>query len=149
VGKSFVLRDNSGRAVGYIQQVGNALRCGIHEVDGDALVDLFLVYVNGEVSAKRINAMRPEHEWQEEAAIYGGCVVMEGKILADTGREAKCSVKKHLQPNTDVGNREKRPERVRHEQDDQQKAARIPQRRWPPNPCDPASAGDTEASYLR
>ena len=58
MGKSFVLRNESERAVGYIQQVGRTLRCGIHVSCGEPPFELYLLDASGDVNVKRMDDIR-------------------------------------------------------------------------------------------
>lgn len=142
MGKSFMLRDEQGKTVGYIQQAGEALRCRIYEAKGRIYCDLYLVDGVGNIHITKINAIHQEHEWREtHMTVTGGCVVLDGKILADTGEEARRRARAYLQQNAAVRESDvKREEIVERSQADKNKPAISLRRRWPPNPCCPENA---------
>ena len=136
MGKSFVLRNEAERAVGYIQQVGNMLRCGIHATCGEAPFDLYLLDASGEVTVKRMDDTHNENEWRAESAVIsGGCLVKDGRILADTGGQARIRVRQLLQKSTAASIFPKAPADQEKREPPRAKLPLHPERRWPPNPC--------------
>ena len=136
MGKSFVLRNESDRAVGYIQQVGRTLRCGIHASCGEPPFELYLLDASGDVTVERMDDIRGENEWRAESAVVsGGCLVKEGRILADTGDQARTRVQQQLLKNAAASVSPKAPSEQDKREPPRAECPKHPERRWPPNPC--------------
>ena len=95
MGKSFVFRDGSGNVAGYLQQAGEHLRCRIREDLGEKNCELLVVNSDESIEIRNLNTDQTEFEWDKtNGAVAGGCIVQEGKILADTGGNARQSVRR-------------------------------------------------------
>ena len=88
--KSFVLRDGLGNVVGYLQQVGHYLRCGIRATLGETDCELLVLNTDRLLDTKALSTPETEFEWyREDGEIAGGCIVKDGRILADTGNDVR------------------------------------------------------------
>lgn len=136
MGKSFVLRDGAGKAIGYMQQAGDTLRCGFRADEKLVYMDLYVVDADQVITENSLNPNKCEHEWYVGGkAIAGGCLVTDRRILADTGTEAKAIIRRYLM-------RRNEPQYHREDSENESKAEtalreaiKHPERRWPPNPC--------------
>jgi len=140
MGKSFVLRNRTGKAVGYIQQVGDMLRCGIHEPGEQKTCDLYLVDDCGSVHKKEIDAVIHEHKWRMEfVTITGGCLAMDGTILAETGKDISRRMQAHWVRKA-AKERSLKHEEGAEKQSKRQENTAYPKKHWPPNPCCPENS---------
>lgn len=137
--RSFVLKDQSGRAVGYMQQVQDEVRCRITHSDDRDGAEVIVFYDNGSSSRHAVSLSGVEHVWKKrESGILGACVMCHTSRIADTGKEvrllmAQC-IGREPPPRTDEPQAAAAVLKP--------KAAQMPQRRWPPHPCCP------NASYV-
>ena len=83
MGKSFILKDRSGTAAGYISTGIGVLRCrasGIREG-----MEAVLLYADGSHVSRLMDTAASEQEWKAEGGeLAGGAIIGGGEIVADT-----------------------------------------------------------------
>lgn len=141
MGKSFVLKNKMGNAVGYTTQGLGLLRCRYKDVqEGTKVV---FRDINGSFIEKNLEASGAEHEWNDENRIMiGAAIVFEKEILADTGYEMHDYKKQMVKTDIMKPVSSDLPDSDEEDDDHEGKRAtereaqeRMPQRRWPPPVC--------------
>ena len=138
MGKSFVLRDETGNIVGYIQRAGNVLRCGIcsSEKLGDGY--LYVCHADHTVKTQRLHPNQTEYIWSGwPEGVAGGAIIKDNQILADTGMDSRACIKKFLRCEKESKEKEDQKTHTynQNEEADKSVAVRPFCVRWPPNPC--------------
>lgn len=139
VGKSFVLRDNAGAAVGCLTSGMNALHLSFR--GGKESDEIALLTEDGTWKKRRIGQQADSGGWLLEMCGASGVLLLrDGKIVADSGAEARERFEKAKRnavrekqakaaPEPAVVN----PERTVLRENDVRSG--LPERRWPPPAC--------------
>lgn len=138
MGQCFVLRNNEGKAIGYIQQVEHTIRYGIQIREDLKQCQLYLVDQNSLVRKKALKPHGGEQEWYEEGCVIkGGCLLQDGAVIASTSEDAKNCLMRYL------AHVPKRKFLAKTESEREKPVRTVCnenirfQRNWPPNPCNP------------
>ena len=141
VGKSFVLRDNAGAAVGCLTPGMNALHLSFR--GGRESDEIALLTEDGRWKKWRIGQQANSGGWLlEMCGATGALLLRDGRIVADSGAEARERFEKAKRsavrekqakaaPETAIVN----PERTA----ENDMRSGLPERRWPPPACLEAS----------
>ncbi|MBQ4264207.1 MAG: hypothetical protein IJB85_01680 [Clostridia bacterium] len=150
MGKSFVLKDVSGRPMGYLMQAGDAVR---YRISAAYAADVTLLFEDGAVYEHSVVAHSSEKSWTHGGrSLLGGYICREGEvILATDERIRRCAWmmkapgsvqrKEDAQEGEQAEAKEQKtvlPDALEDDPKDDQaeEALRIlPDRRWPPPPC--------------
>ena len=146
MGKSFILKDRSGTAVGYFQQGIHSVRCRLSsEEEG---TEIILFYVGGKHNSRLIEETGKEMEWKEADGIVEEVVISrDGVIIAASSPQARLQFERMystVQTNKKRDNPSVLPVEETHESqqiEEENKSKetaeknRMPERRWPRPPC--------------
>ena len=155
MGKSYVLRNEQGKPVGYLAQGLHAICCRIAAAEADEVVVFFQ---DGSHRRRRVEHACEEMEWREENCAAEGAVALErGRVSAATGEEARRKwsemeyrkkarktkeENEHSNTESDEPENKRQVEQTKREEIEErgagihaQNACALPQRRWPPPPC--------------
>ncbi len=141
MGKSFVLRDSAGTAVGCLMQGMDALHLSFR--GGRESDEIALLTGDGTWKKRRVGQQTDGGGWLLEMCDAAGALMLrDGEIMADSGTEMRLrfvtekrntvSVKQTARQ-TVQETAVKRQERAAPRENDGQ--AGLPERRWPPPPC--------------
>lgn len=158
MGKSFILKDRMGMTAGYIFMGLGELRCRVS--GAKAGMEAVLMDANGGCDSREMDATADEQIWEVPGRELGGAaIILNGEIIADTGVQARSSVRQMLESRKKREKEEKaQNERTETKQeissDEENKrgqaadsreteggrtketaACDLPQRRWPRPPC--------------
>lgn len=141
MGRSFVLKDKMGTAVGYLTQGLGAIRCRCM----GAKEGMRAIILNNEdqLMEYKMNPVCTEQEWKDEDKIIEGAAIVFGEeIVADTGETLRRRIENRLRMNacdqdfSEGAELYKRHEKKNAEREwTRKEAGSFPQRRWPPPPC--------------
>ena len=87
--KTLILRNQSGAAIGYIQQIEDMVHLGLSSEETVRYDNLFLQYKNGSIYCREIERGNKGEEWKEENEITGGYLAYCNQIIADTGENVR------------------------------------------------------------
>lgn len=139
--KTLILRNRSGAAIGYIQQIEDMVHLGLSSEETVRYDNLFLQYKNGSIYC-RVFERDNKDEWKEENEITGGCLVYCNQIIADTGENVRKAAIFKLPESLKPSNR-KHSESQKQKQSGERRAIA----KWPPNPCDPVNSSSVRITY--
>ena len=140
--KTLILRNQSGAAIGYIQQMGDMVHLGLSSEETVRYDNLFLQYKNGSMYCRELKRGNIGEKWKEENEITGGYLVYCNQIIADTGKNVrKAAISKPLES--------LKPSNPKHSESQEQKQSDVRRAftRWPPNPCDPVNTYSVRMTY--
>lgn len=136
MGKSIVFHGSSGEIVGYMQCAGKALRCGIRIAEQEKPGLLFVLYMDGTVEKKELEPNQADYEWfAERREIAGGCIVIDGRIIADSGIDINKRIQKLMPENKQCDRIEENEENLLKPNAEESEENKINVYRWPRNPC--------------
>jgi len=125
---SFVLKDTGGKPVGYLQQIGDKIRCRIHANIQQA--EMMLLYSPEEWVQSILSGNGEECEWESGSkTLIGACLMKQGQLFSSTGDEVR---RRYLHFACKKGKTEPVLEK-------QTSVEGFPERRWPPPPCVPGA----------
>jgi len=162
MGRSFILKDRLGTAVGYVSQGLGVLRCRLSEARPD--MEIVLMYADGTEEKRAIDPSGAEQVWEEEDKEISGAVILAGeRIAADTGvevrrrydgmtisarrqKQEKAEAVRKRYSGVDGGSTHTAQSRKMPPADEREEGAAngimekadtsvFPERRWPPSPC--------------
>jgi len=148
MGKSFVLKDASGRPQGYLMQSGGRIRC---RMDAASDAEVTLLFENGVSDAYSVKAHAPEQNWIHSGSqLTGGYVLEAGSLTLATDDQARrCAALRlhapvqHKERPRDAAVQQAAPPEKKAAAPEKQEHRSFPHRRWPPPPCMP------KAVYIR
>ena len=150
MGGSFVLKDASGRAVGYVMQGTDAVRCRVGSAQGELNIHLF--FDDGSCEARVLEPQKEQRFDGTKRRLTGAAVSADTMLLADTGEAARAAFERERmqqqaaqrgqdhpvrRPQSAPPDRTEEARTAPREIRQTQTAYSLPQRRWPPPPCMP------------
>jgi len=152
MGKSFVLRDQTGRPAGYLLQEMQTMRCRFSGAEEG--MEIILLHADGNHSRRGIAAYDNEIKWEEAVGALDGAVIIKGDAIAassgmqairrfeglqigpmDRKRQTDASA-----PDAIQSCRQQMPEEITKREENSQRheiayGNHLPERRWPCPPC--------------
>jgi len=138
LGKSFVLKNREGKAVGYIQQREQGTRCMARTAEESA--QIWLCFENGTSRLCAYETAGEEVQWAVNGeTLRGACLLENGICMADTGEAVRRAYANYIMERKQAES--KPPVQMQNPPAERKKehpaVRRLPVRRWPPNPCAP------------
>ena len=148
MGKSFILKDRLGIAVGYFQQGIHSVRCRFSRAEEG--MEIILFYADGKHRVRLIEASGREMEWEEaDGVIDEVTIIRDGVVAAASSPQARVRFEQmHFKVQTNE--RENYPDRQpieklheslereeenKSEEKEPAEKHMMPERRWPRPPC--------------
>lgn len=153
MGGSFVLKDASGRAAGYVMQGTDAVRCRIGDAQGQ--LEARLYFADGSCERLALEPQKEQRFDETRRRLTGAAVAADGTLFADTGAAARAAFERERTQRQAAQRRQEHaarkiqsvpsaqpeePQAAQRESRQTQTAFGLPQRRWPPPPCMPQAA---------
>lgn len=147
-----MMRSGSGRLAGYIQKMGDTVRCKLTEGAGEALAEVTLLLADGRSERREAPLDGSEVSWAAPAGgLTGAYTIAGGRVLCASDERAHAAGLRRLdekRPRRAVAEPEEpenAPETPKEAPVDEEKAGPavsaaalgFPERRWPPPPCCP------------
>ena len=93
MGSSLMLKDSNGRLTGYIQRVGDDLRCKIHRGEHSANAQITLLFADGQRQNREVPCDGSEVEWRLQGDLKGAYVLAGGSLVSATDDGARAAAR--------------------------------------------------------